>query len=177
MRVIMYHPRFPTHSNVPPELDILPPSPQPQHLQSTTTHGRSRSPTNGKPITHQTHTQNGINTAHSTIYRVSANGIHVNHTSSGSSSSSHNKVAGNNGDLSRSKSLSSNSSTGTARQRERRNSSVDPNAVYHQGDELHEGQRTPTQSQTLAQARGMEVGHLNPQGNNIPLFQTNGTTC
>jgi hypothetical protein len=136
MRLIMYNPRFPTHSTVPPELDILPASAQP--LQ--THHARS----NSNP--------NGHGTAHSTIYHVSANGIHVNHTNS---STSHSSRAAGNG-LNRSKSLSSNTSTGTAR---RKNSNADPNAA---GGE--DGRRTPTQSQTLAQARGVDVGQLDSKG-------------
>ena len=144
MRLIMYNPRFPTHSVVPPELDILPASAHP--LQ-----------------THHSN-PNGHGTAHSTIYHVSANGIHVNHTNSSTSHSS--RAAGN--DLNRSKSLSSNTSTGTVHAR-RKNSNAEATVAYNQGstvgpDEGEDGRRTPTQSQTLAQARGADVGHLNPKG-------------
>jgi hypothetical protein len=145
MRLIMYNPRFPTHSIVPPELDILPASAQP--LQPHHTHSNSN--------------RNGHGTAHSTIYRVSANGIHVNHTNSSTS-----RVAGN--DVNRSRSLSSNSSAGTVHAR-RKNSNAEANVAYNQGvaigaDEGEDGRRTPTQSRTMAQARGADVGQLDPNG-------------
>lgn len=73
MRIILYHPRFPTNNVIPPELDVLPSS---SHSPS---HSQQFSPpiqSNAHPYTNR----HGTTSAPSTVYRVSTTtGITTSH--------------------------------------------------------------------------------------------------
>jgi hypothetical protein len=117
MRIILYHPRFPTNNVIPPELDILPSSfHSPPNSQQFTSHPQSHSNAKSHATGHG---------APSTVYRVSTTtGIHA----------------------SQSHPANTNAANGGA-------SSGSQDTLH--GAAAHDGERarTPTQSNTLSQAR------------------------
>ena len=162
MRIILYHPRFPTNNVIPPELDILPSSSQssPTPQQSTSP---SQSPSRTKPYTNG----HGTTTAPSTVYRVSTTtGIHASEwgPANGKDTKHSNRAEGG----------ASSSSQDT----------------LHAGQKQHgtgpyDGERsaTPTQSNTLSQARQADGSHtgsglkLNSAGERWAAQRVYAVTC
>src|SRR5450432_551960 len=90
MRIILYHPRFPTNNVIPPELDVLPSSfHSPSNSLQLTSHSQSHSNAKSHANGHG---------APSTVYRVSATtGMHTpqSHTANAKNTNSPNPA--NNG--------------------------------------------------------------------------------
>jgi hypothetical protein len=139
MRIILYHPRFPTNNVIPPELDVLPSSfHAPSNPQQFTSHLQSHSNAKSHATGHG---------APSTVYRVSTTtGIHASQSYPANGKNTNNSNATNSG-----------TSSGSQDTR---------------GADAQDGERatTPTQSNTLSQARQTGGSHrpdlkLNPAGN------------
>lgn len=168
MRIILYNPRFPTNHHVPPELDALPPSDQtsPAALSSAS------APSHGMSTTMQTipttniytnGTSNGLNTATSTIYRVSTTGISVQPQPTPHSSSRPRVHYANEphrqpraaGSHHHQRSTSGNTQ-GSAQAKHHKSSSGG-------GESGLDRSTTPTQSNTLAQAKRPQLDELSPR--------------
>jgi hypothetical protein len=101
MRIILYHPRFPTHNTVPPELDVLPPSfyaPSTSQQFTSQTQSHPNTKSHGAPSTvYRVSTTTGIHTSQSYPANGKPSG-HPNRANNGEPSSSQDTLQGADGD-------------------------------------------------------------------------------